>query len=416
MIKMKKANDPNVTPLIFLADGFNTIIGIKEKSGKIRTAANYRTSAVKVCIYLGAKTTKFCLQDVSPEWVNGFVDWLYNQHPDRPQTVDFYFRNVRAMCNHLLYLQKMKWPNGVNPFKGIVIKGIRRSKRALSKEEVWLLLANSLRNQIKRSHWEALDVLRFILYMRGMAFQDVYNLRWDVVNAGAYIQYLRSKTGCSIDVAIPPEAMEIMERYRKADSPFVFPFLHSYQRGRGIKISEESALRRINRQARLIGEQAGLSIPLTTYVMRHTWATLMLESGKPVELISQCLGHTSIRTTQIYLSNISIKRIDHEVDDMVNRMLRPKRQQNKTSATRKKKIHVKPEKKGEKHNSLSLKVIPAWQKRSLSEKNNLFLSKKETELSILFQMDSFSIAKILIYNVLSKFIPTFSNLISLEKL
>jgi Site-specific recombinase XerD len=61
---------------------------------------------------------------------------------------------------------------------------------------------------------------------------------------------------------------------------------------------------------------------LTTYVMRHSWATLMLEAGKSVEIISQCMGHTSIRTTQIYLSSISTTKVDREVNDMLNRFIR----------------------------------------------------------------------------------------------
>lgn len=48
----------------------------------------------------------------------------------------------------------------------------------------------------------------------------------------------------------------------------------------------------------------------------------MLEAGKSVEVISQCMGHTSIRTTQIYLSSISTTKVDREVNDMLNRFIR----------------------------------------------------------------------------------------------
>lgn len=68
---------------------------------------------------------------------------------------------------------------------------------------------------------------------------------------------------------------------------------------------------------------ARLPAPLTTYVLRHTWATLMLEAGYPVELIGQCLGHTSANTTRIYLAGISSDRVDTAVNDMFNRLVRP---------------------------------------------------------------------------------------------
>ena len=155
-----------------------------------------------------------------------------------------------------------------------------------------------------------------------MVFQDVYDLRWSMVGPDGRIRYLRSKTGMPIETALTPEAARIMERYRRGDSDWVFPFLHENGRTRRA-LSEESALRRVDLHAKRIGAEAGLTLPLTTYVMRHTWATLMQEAGKSTELIGQCLGHASIRTTQIYLSGISTARVDREVDDMVNRMLRP---------------------------------------------------------------------------------------------
>ena len=138
-----------------------------------------------------------------------------------------------------------------------------------------------------------------------------------------HVHYLRSKTGVPIDTEIPSEARVIMERYREKGCPYVFPFLHRHKSGKAEKeLTEQSALRRVNRHAHRIGELARLPIPLSTYVMRHTFATLMLEAAKPVELISQCLGHASIRTTQLYLSRLSVTRVDKEVNDMFDRMLR----------------------------------------------------------------------------------------------
>lgn len=361
-----------------LLDAFANVIKKKEEKGKLRTAANYRASAGKVSAYLGEGARGFELWKVTSEWVSGFVDWLYRQHPNKPQTVDFYFRNTRAMYNHALCSQKSQRKVWVSPFKGVIIRGIRHSKRALSEKEIQVLLTDTLRQRLNRLETEALDVLQFMLFMRGMVFQDVYNLTWDKVNEDGHIQYLRSKTGVPIDVAVSPEAIEIMNRYRQSDSSFVFPFLHKRQRKKGREISEESVLRRINRHARQIGEKAELSIPLTTYVMRHTWATLMLEADKSVELIGQCLGHASIRTTQIYLSNISLHKVDHEVNDMVNRMLRPEGLQQTSTGNRKKKTEKRKEsdRMKKKQGSPPVKKLTGKQKKTTSEEKSLFLTKK----------------------------------------
>ena len=55
---------------------------------------------------------------------------------------------------------------------------------------------------------------------------------------------------------------------------------------------------------------------MSSHVARHSWATLARESGAPVAVISEGLGHTSEKTTQIYL-----KEFDRQIVDRVNRIV-----------------------------------------------------------------------------------------------
>lgn len=286
----------------------------------VRTQENYRSSINKVKEFAGDGWESLTMENITKCWTDKYAAWLEKRHADKPQTADFYLRTFRAVYGHALALSS-EGTDG-KPFGGHRTGGYFPAKRALRKEEVQRLLSPDLRQTLPENQREALDVLLFILYARGMVFKDVYGLTWRMVTDG-HIRYRRSKTDVSIDVEIVPELEEIMERYHLEDSPFVFPFLHEARKGcPGKELPEESALRRINRTARMIGRKVGLSVPLTTYVLRHTWATLMLEDSQPVELISQCMGHTSIRTTQIYLSRISSRKVDTAVDGMYDRMLR----------------------------------------------------------------------------------------------
>lgn len=286
----------------------------------VRTLENYRSSINKVKEFAGDGWESLTMENITKCWTDKYAAWLEKRHADKPQTADFYLRTFRAVYGHALALSS-EGTDG-KPFGGHRTGGYFPAKRALRKEEVQRLLSPDLRQTLPENQREALDVLLFILYARGMVFKDVYGLTWRMVTDG-HIRYRRSKTDVSIDVEIVPELEEIMERYHLEDSPFVFPFLHEARKGcSGKELPEESALRRINRTARMIGRKVGLSVPLTTYVLRHTWATLMLEDSQPVELISQCMGHTSIRTTQIYLSRISSRKVDTAVDGMYDRMLR----------------------------------------------------------------------------------------------
>ena len=286
----------------------------------MRTLENYHSSINKVKDFVGDEWERLTVEDITRCWTDRFTAWLEKRHADKPQTADFYLRTFRAVYLHALALSS-EGTDG-KPFGGHHTGGNFPAKRALRKEEVQRLLSPTLRQTLPENRREALDVLLFILYARGMVFKDVYGLTHRMVT-DRHIRYLRSKTGVPIDVEVVPELEEIMERYHREDSPFVFPFLHEARKGcPGKELSEESALRRINRATREIGMKTGLSVPLTTYVLRHTWATLMLEGSQPVELISQCMGHSSRRTTQIYLSRISSHKVDAAVSGMYDRMLR----------------------------------------------------------------------------------------------
>ena len=323
---MKKKTKTDLGCGLVLLEGFVKLIEQKERDGYFRTAANYRSAVNKLQSYDFSMSQTLLLQDINESWVSRFVTWLKTQHPNKPQTSDFYFRNVRAMYNGTCKLFSMHLSEQPNPFREVTFSGKQSSKRALTKEETDRLLDAKFRESLSPHLHESLDILLFILFMRGMVFQDVFNLTWDMADADNHFHYLRSKTEVPIDTEIPSEARKIMERYREEDCMYVFPFLHrskNRKKDGGDDIPEESSLHRVNHHAHEIGRLAGLSLRLSTYVMRHTFATLMLESGKPVELISQCLGHSSIRTTQIYLSRISTHRVDKEVNDMFDQMLRP---------------------------------------------------------------------------------------------
>ena len=373
-----------------------------EGQRSMRTLENYRSSINKVKEFTGNGWERLTVTDVTQRWTDEYAAWLVKRHTDKPQTVDFYLRTFRAVYGHALALSS----DGTDekPFGGHRTGGSFPAKRALRKEEVQRLLSPALRQTLPENRCEALDILLFILYARGMVFKDVYGLTHGMVT-DRHIRYLRSKTGVLIDVKVVPEMEEIMKRYHREDSPFVFPFLHEKRKGcSGKELSEESALHRINRTTREIGRKTGLSVSLTTYVLRHTWATLMLEDSQPVELISQCMGHTSIRTTQIYLSRISSRKVDTAVDGMYDRLLRhakPRRKERDISSG-----HHRKAESGSPQPIENENAQPHISQTSENKKCP-FLAKKETSVPCRTNTIIFSTAKVYISCVYCKFSSAF---------
>ena len=129
----------------------------------------------------------------------------------------------------------------------------------------------------------------------------------------------------------------IIFSYRRFNNPWIFPFLHEKISGEG-EVTAQSALRRVNRHLKKMGEQLHFEQPFTTYVMRHSWASMMLEANSEIGIISQSLGHMSLRTTEIYLGRISVSKIDRASDNMLNNLVRGsssrQRSKNKVMALR----------------------------------------------------------------------------------
>lgn len=76
----------------------------------------------------------------------------------------------------------------------------------------------------------------------------------------------------------------------------------------------------INRCLKKIGAMLGLSLPLTMYVARHTWASIAKQKKVPISVISDGLGHDSELTTRIYLSSLDNIEID-KANKMIMRLL-----------------------------------------------------------------------------------------------
>lgn len=234
-----------------------------ENTLSLRTLENYRSAISKVREFAGDNWQRLTVTAITRQWTDNFTRWLQQQHADKPQTVDFYLCTFRAVYRHALNLTESA--ANAQPFGGPRPGGSFSAKRALKRDDMLKILSPELREKLKPRQIEALDVLVFIFYSRGMAFQDVYRLRWSMISDG-HIRYKRSKTGALIDVEVVPELEEIMRRYHRKDSPYVLPFLHESRKGNtGKELSEKSALRRINRAVyNIIGD-----VKLTTYVLRN---------------------------------------------------------------------------------------------------------------------------------------------------
>ena len=165
----------------------------------------------------------------------------------------------------------------------------------------------------------ARDVFMFSFYMRGMPFVDIAYLRKkDLKNK--MLAYSRKKTNQYLTVEWVKEAQEIIDRYAQINStsPYLLPII---QQDDGTEQKQyHRMLENINYNLKKIGEMTGLKMPLTTYTARHTWASIARDVGVPIPIISEGMGHNSIKTTQVYLNSIDMSKINKANKKIIRRI------------------------------------------------------------------------------------------------
>lgn len=295
------------------------VIGMLKREGKFPAMHVYACtlrSYEKFCAeerYPKNTTASLSMQEIfTPERLKEYEDWLAGQQSS-PNTISTYMRTLQAVYN--------RWMSpgieGYNPvlFKDVYTKVESRTKRALTAEQMEQL-RNTDFSVLTLRQQQVLTYFLLMFMLRGMPFIDLAHLRKSDLR-NRRITYRRHKTGKLMVVDVPPDAMRLLQKYRdKTDSEYLFPLLHG-----GLCMEEhhhryQETLRHFNRELARLMKQLLPGVSVSSYTARHTWATLAYHSGVPVGLISQSLGHSSIRVTMTYL-----KPFDAEVIDRINRQV-----------------------------------------------------------------------------------------------
>lgn len=216
-------------------------------------------------------------------------------------TSSFYMRNLRSA--YKLAVQENLTIDR-QPFHCVYTGVDKTKKRAISISDIRKIKSADL------SHRPALDfardMLMFSFYTRGMSFIDMaYLCKKDV--ADGYITYRRKKTGQELSIAFVPEIGTIVDKYQ-SPTKYLLPIIAIENCAE--RQQYRNQLIRINRHLKKIGKMIGISIPLSTYVMRHSWATIARNKGISLSIISEGLGHDSETTTRVYLDSIQKSKVD----------------------------------------------------------------------------------------------------------
>ncbi len=287
-----------------------SIIKQQKTQGRTRTSETYAATLKSFMTFREDKDVSW--DEITPALVKSYEVWLKAKGISL-NTISFYMRILRAVYNRAL---NEGLTIDQHPFTQVYTSVAKTAKRGISTANVAKIMDLDLSASPSRAF--ARDIFMFSFYTRGMSLVDIAKLKTDSIKNGV-LTYQRSKTGQRISVKWRKEMQTIVDRHHQEDSERLLPIIKTET---DVRKQYDTALHNINYNLKKIGETIGLSIPLTMYVARHSWASAASQNNIPLHVISQCLGHDSEKTTQIYLSSIDINQMDEANEKIIRKLKR----------------------------------------------------------------------------------------------
>lgn len=268
------------------------------------------TSLIK---YKGNLDCYFTEIDVA--WLKEYESWLRKQQLSE-NTIGIRFRTLRVIYNNAITEGLVKSES--YPFKKYKVSKLHKvtAKRAITKEEIKLIMNYDTTAACFYKKL-AVDIFTFSYLMGGINFTDISMLTQDNIEGDKLI-YVRQKTKKTIMLPLLSQAYDIIMKYKDDRRRYLFPILDNRKRTpMQVKDRITDAIANINYHLRAIGKNLGIELKVTTYVARHSYATVLKRAGVSTSVISESLGHSSERVTQIYLDSFDNEQMNDAMRNLL---------------------------------------------------------------------------------------------------
>ena len=241
------------------------------------------------------------VQEIDLNFIERFEDFIRDKHKCSNNTAKKFVQRLRTIVN----FAKNTGLNFIDPFANYKMRLEKIDRGYLTEEEIHTLLEKKF--AIKRLE-QIRDIFIFSCFT-GLSYIDLKNLTSKNIctsfDKKAWIKTKRHKTGTDVNVPLLEIPAMILEKYANQIPDNALLPVPSNQK--------------INAYLKEIGEVCGIEKELTFHLARHTFATLLLTKGVPIESVSKMLGHTNITTTQIY-ARITNTKISHDMQEFAEKV------------------------------------------------------------------------------------------------
>lgn len=242
------------------------------------------------------------LKELNLSFINDFEYFLRTEKKCRTNTIWGYM----IVLKHIISIARNDGRLPFNPFAGYINSPESVDRGYITREEIHTMMNTEMPD---KTHELVRDLFIFSTFT-GLAYSDVKNLTEDNLqtffDGNLWIITRRKKTNTESNIRLLDVPRKIIEKYKGMT--------------RDNKVFPMPSNSTCNKKLKAIAELCGIKAHLTYHVARHSTATtVLLSNGVPIETVSKLLGHTNIKTTQIY-AKITAQKISQDMETLSHKL------------------------------------------------------------------------------------------------
>ncbi len=292
------------------------------------TASNYQLSLKSLKDFIEFKTgyqpEKLLFAEISQDWLQKYENYMVNDLGRSFTTVSMYLRALRTVFNTAIRMGELSadfYPFGSEKY---VIPSVEGIKKALDKVQLKALFEGQPATVEQE---RAKDFWFFSYACNGMNIKDIAQLRWKDFE-GDKLVFLRAKTIKStkskmkkIEVFLNDYSKMVVEKYgskNRNPNELIFPIINLNDSKEKQHLTVKNFTRSLNQNFIKYSKSLGLTEKISSYWARHSFATSAIRNGESMEFVSEALGHSDTKVTQIYIKGFDEKTKQEFADKLMN--------------------------------------------------------------------------------------------------
>ncbi len=279
-------------------------------------ASSFRSTLTAIKYFRKNKPLSF--KDITSAWLKKFEAHLKNPPVGKvnanktplkgksTSTIGVYMRNIRVLFNEAL----KRGIKAEYPFRDYKPPQAKNKKRPLNIEQMSKIIAYDCKENQKLIYYR--DLFLFSFYANGLNLADICHLKWaNIETDGQSFTFKREKNknrenNEEISVTITPSIQKIIDTWcirSLSKDNFIFPVLNSTMDSKRQYAIVKQLNKQINKYINMIARDCGIDEILSFQYARHSFTSILKNTGTSAEYLKEALGHKNITTTQLYMSN-----------------------------------------------------------------------------------------------------------------